>query len=51
MITMLALTILAAGLYSTRRTVWALLEASRRADADIAFMQAMPSRMDGDHAA
>lgn len=29
MTTMLALTILAAGLYSTRRTVWHLLENSR----------------------
>jgi hypothetical protein len=32
MTTILALTIIAAGLYSTRRTVWHILETSRRRD-------------------
>jgi hypothetical protein len=45
-ITILALSVIAAGLASTRRFVWHVLKTSRRVDADIAFMQAMPSRMD-----
>lgn len=51
MTAILALTILAAGIYATLGFVRSYLEVGRRVDADIAFMQAMPSRMDGDHAA
>lgn len=54
MTTILVLTVIAAGLAATRRFVWHTLAnaraTARRVKADIAFVQAMPSRMDGRNA-